>query len=90
MAFRNVFWSVYWIPELEAYKTDSTKANLSGLLIIVSLAMHVAYDKSENVTSDMIPFIQSLKEEVNTIHFLAAMVFGTAKNKVSSIGIEYA
>ena len=90
MKFRNVFRSVYWIPDPNACKTDANKANPSGLLIMLSLAMHAAYDTWENITSDMIPFLQSLNEEVDAIHSLAAMVFGTAKNKVSSIGIEYA
>jgi len=86
IAFRDVFRSKYWRPDPHAYKTDLTKANLSGLLIMVALAMHAAYDMSANVTSDVIPFLLCFKEEVDAIHSLAAMVFGTAKSKVSSIG----
>ena len=90
-----MFRSKYWRPDPHAYKTDLTKANLSELLIMVALAMHAAHDMSANVTSDVmsanvtsnvIPFLLCFKEEVDAIHSLAAMVFGTAKSKVSSIG----
>ena len=84
--FRREFWK----PDPNAYKTESKKANLNGLLIIVPLAMRAKFDGWKNATSDLIPLFQSLNEEVDAIHSLAAMVFGNAKNKVSSIGIEYA
>ena len=85
IAFRDVFQREYWVPDPHAYKTGLTKANLSGLLIMVALAMLAAHDMSANVTSDVIPFLQCFKEEVDAIHSLAAMVPGTVKGKVSSI-----
>jgi len=51
---------------------QSKKGNLSGLLIMVSLAMHAKFDGLENVTSDLIPFLHSLNEVVDVSHSLAA------------------
>ena len=79
LAFRNVFQSDYWIPDLKAGKPEWIADH-------GTLAMHTASDKSENVTLDIIPFIESLKKEVDEIHSLAVMVLGTAKSTVSSIG----
>ena len=88
MKFCDVFRSVYWKPDLNAYRTESKNANLSGLLIMICIVMHAKFDGWENVTSNLIPLFQSFNEEENAFHSLAVMGFGIAKNKVSSIGNE--
>ena len=88
--FREVFRREFWKPDPNAYKTESGNANLSGLLIMFCIDMPAKLDGLENVTSGLIPLFQSFNDEVDAIHSLAAMVLGIAKNRVSSIGIEYA
>ena len=67
-----------------------TKQSQKMQMIMISIVMHAKYEGCENVTSNLIALFQSFNEEENAFHSLAVMGFGIAKNKVSSIGIEYA
>ena len=70
--FREVFRREFWKPDPNAYKTESGNANLSGLLIMICIVMHLKFEGWENVTSNLVTLLQSFNEEEDAFQSLAA------------------
>ena len=65
---------------------DESK-HLMGLLTLVSLALNNVEDPAGKPTADLIPFIEWIKYDKtfqDPIHYVAAIMLGSAKNEVSS------
>ena len=84
--------SSYFERSILAEKKDEEKdksRHLMGLLTLVSLALNNVEDPKCKPSINLIPFIECIKWNKtfpDPIHCVAAIMFGMAKNDVSSIG----